>query len=183
MVRLAVLAAALAVAGIVAISAGVSRSDAVRSELMGEFDLYRPAISSLDLGSPSPLDYHTFDYTRPDFPASMDMDLLSGSIGLPSYHFFKQRGAASMQTLAALPGRGNLLVRQAARALRQTDARSSLPNEARAETARCSGMLHACANWMALRTGKMRIITFGEGSWVSPHPAALCSIDGVSSRT
>ena len=172
--RLAVLSAALAVAGVVAIVAGVSRSGAVRSELMGEFDLYRPAISSLDLGSPSPLDYHTFDYTRPDFAASMDMNLLSGSIGLPSYHFFKQRGAASMQTLAAFPGRGSLLqFRGAASALRASDARSSLPNEARAETARCSGMLHACANWMALQTGKMRIITFGEGSWVSRLSPAL----------
>ena len=62
--RAAVLAGGLAVA---AICAGVSRTATARSELMGEFDVYRPAISDLDLLSPSPLDYHTFDYNRPDF--------------------------------------------------------------------------------------------------------------------
>ena len=66
---------------------------------MGEFDLYRPAIGDLDLLSPSPLDYHTFDYERPDFATSMDMNLFTGSVGLPSYHFCKQqRGGASTQT-------------------------------------------------------------------------------------
>ena len=29
--------------------------------------VYRPSISNLDLLTPSPLDYHTFDYSRPDF--------------------------------------------------------------------------------------------------------------------
>jgi hypothetical protein len=70
MARLALLAAALAVAGLVAICASFSRPGGAQTdELMGEFDLYRPAISSLDFNSPSPLDYHTFDYTRPDFAA------------------------------------------------------------------------------------------------------------------
>ena len=94
----------------------------------------------------------------------MDMNLLSGSIGMPSYHFFKGTGT---QSLAAMPASPQY-VREAAAVLRQTavmDRRNSFSNEDRAEIARCNGMLHACANWMALRTGKMRIITYGEGSW------------------
>ena len=67
--RLAGLAGALALAGAMAICAGLSRSTSAKIELLGEFDLYRPAISDLDLLHPSPLDYHTFDYERPDFAA------------------------------------------------------------------------------------------------------------------
>jgi hypothetical protein len=33
----------------------------------------------------------------------MDMNLMSGSIGLPSYHFFKQNGGADTQFLAMTP--------------------------------------------------------------------------------
>ena len=169
MQRTASAAALLAVAGVLAICAGVSSigGRSGRSELMGEFDLYRPAIGDLDLLSPSPLDYHTFDYERPDFATSMDMNLLTGNVGLPSYHFFKQqRGGASTQTLAAAGGVSAMgAIKQAVSVLQQTDRRNVMDNEERAESARCSGMLHACANWMALRTGKMRIITYGEGSW------------------
>ena len=87
---------------------------------------------------------------------------------MPSYHFFKQHGAASMQTLAAASALKNSHEERNDRRLEErAQARSDLPNEERAETARCNGMLHACANWMALKTGKMRIITYGEGSWVS----------------
>ena len=97
----------------------------------------------------------------------MDMNLLSGSIGMPSYHFFKQHGAVSTQTLAAASALKQSTEERNDRHLEaRARARSELPNEERAETARCNGMLHACANWMALKTGKMRIITYGEGSWV-----------------
>jgi hypothetical protein len=97
----------------------------------------------------------------------MDMNLLSGSIGMPSYHFFKQHGAVSTQTLAASALKQSNEERNDRHLEARARARSALPNEERAETARCNGMLHACANWMALKTGKMRIITYGEGSWVS----------------
>jgi len=174
--RLGVAAAVLAVAGLVAVCAGVSRVHGGQSELMGEFDLYRPAISDLDLLHPSPLDYHTFDYQRPDFATSMDMNLLSGSIGMPSYHFFKQQGRASAQSLATAGEGMNPSILEAASVLQQTavDRRDVMDNEERAEAARCSGMLHACANWMALRTGKMRIITYGEGSWCTDDEVCWC---------
>jgi len=161
--RAAALAGGLAVLGVAAICAGVSRTATARSELMGEFDVYRPAISDLDLLSPSPLDYHTFDYNRPDFATSMDMNVLTGSIGMPSYNFFKQQGGRATQSLSAMVS--PLAVRQAAAALKNEDRREVLQNEDRAESARCSGLLHACASWMALKTGKMRIVTYGEGSW------------------
>ena len=73
--RAAALAGGLAVLGVAAICAGVSRTATARSELMGEFDVYRPAISDLDLLSPSPLDYHTFDYNRPDFATRLSAPL------------------------------------------------------------------------------------------------------------
>lgn len=179
----ALVAAALGVAGVVAICAGVSRVRGGQTELMGEFDLYRPAISDLDLLHPSPLDYHTFDYERPDFATSMDMNLLSGSIGMPSYHFFKQQDGASTQSLA-MAGEGmNPSFLQAASVLQQTavDRRSVMDNEERAEAARCSGMLHACANWMALRTGKMRIITYGEGSWCTDDEVCWTTVKSAIS--
>jgi hypothetical protein len=129
-----------------------------------------PAISDLSAVSPSPYDYHNFDYNRPDFSASMDLDLMSGSIGFPSYSFVgKQRGGT--QSLAA--SRRNIspaYMRTRVAALRlkaagMDDSRDSLTNEKRSEAARCYGLLHGCANWMALETGKMRIVTYGTGSW------------------
>ena len=60
-------------------------------------------------------------------------------------------------------------IKQAVSVLQQTDRRNVMDNEERAESARCSGMLHACANWKVLRTGKMRIITYGEGSLCTDH--------------
>ena len=43
--------------------------------------------------------------------------------------------------------------------------RDLLSSEQRAEVARCNGILHACSNWMALHSAKMRVVIFKEGRW------------------
>jgi hypothetical protein len=52
--------------------------------------------------------------------------------------------------------------------------RSSLSSEERAMAARCSGILHACSNWMALHSTKMRVVLFKEGRW--------CTDDDLNSK-
>jgi len=65
----------------------------------------------------------------------MDMNVLTGSIGMPSYNFFKQPGGRATQSLSAMVS--PLAVRQAAAALKNEDRREVLQNEDRAESARC----------------------------------------------
>ncbi len=52
--------------------------------------------------------------------------------------------------------------------------RSHLTSDQRAESARCHGILHACANWMALHSTKMRIVLFKQGRW--------CTDDDLASK-
>jgi hypothetical protein len=58
--------------------------------------------------------------------------------------------------------------------------RSHLASDQRAESARCNGILHACANWMALHSTKMRIIIFKQGRWCTDDDLAskACYKDG-----
>ena len=184
-------APALALAGVLCIWSAAAPSPAL---LFGEFpwhtgSAYRPAVSAMNLVSPSPLDYHTFDYSRPDLATSMDMNLMTGNVGMPSYSF-AGKAAGRSQSLAR--GRGPHWGRQSlgahddVRGWAQTtskdvstngpaeDRRDLLDNEERAAVARCNGMLHACVRWMNMETGKMRVITYGTGSW--------CTDDDTLSR-
>ena len=151
-----------------------------------------PSVSAMNLVSPSPLDYHTFDYSRPDLATSMDMNLMTGNVGMPSYSFAGKAAGAAGRSQSLARGRGPHWGRQSLGAhddvsgWAQTtskdvstngpaeDRRDLLDNEERAAVARCNGMLHACVRWMNMETGKMRVITYGTGSW--------CTDDDTLSR-
>jgi hypothetical protein len=83
----------------------------------------------------------------------MDMNLLSGSIGMPSYHFFKQHGAVSTQTLAASALKQSNEERNDRHLEARARARSALPNEERAENsplqrnATCMCELDGAQDW------------------------------------
>ncbi len=137
------------------------RACSAPTELLYGHDQMFQSVNDFDLARPS---WHDFDYTRPDFDNALDLSLLGGKTG-----FFKQRSGARGTSLRAVPIPVGVLVAderlQHALAGAPVDEREALGNEERAEAARCNGMLHACANWMALETGKMRVMIYEQGSW------------------
>jgi hypothetical protein len=86
-----------------------------------------------------------------------------------SPYIMKQQGSRSISLHSAQ----DILADAAAEGQNQQD-RSHLASDQRAESARCHGILHACANWMALHSTKMRIILFKQGRW--------CTDDDLSSK-
>lgn len=131
-------------------------------ELLGEEPLFH-SINNFDLARPS---YHEFDYNRPDYGNALDLNLLGGNVG-----FFKQRqGTSSLAgSLYDRPIGSGMFPEEvpsfALAGAKPVDEREEMSNTQRSDTARCYGMLHACVNWMAINTGKMRIMVYSHGSW------------------
>jgi len=138
------------------------------TELIYGHNQHFESINDFDMSRPS---WHEFDYKRPDFSNALDLNLLGGNSG-----FFKQQMVPGSSSLAFaftnLPfaepiGAVAVPEERFAYALagKPIDERDALGNQERSEAARCNGMLHACTNWMALETGKMRVMIYERGSW------------------